>query len=145
MTGLVVPFSDPLAQDPAITGGKGSALAKLVKAKLPVPDGFVVTTAAFERGIADLLPAIEKSIDNLPPDDQAPLLARGTAIDRASKEAIDLLNSHEMPVDIVDAILAAYDGLGGGSVAVRSSATAEDMPAGELRGPVRHLPQRSQS
>ncbi|MCH8007927.1 MAG: hypothetical protein IIC91_03615 [Chloroflexi bacterium] len=134
MADFVVPLSDPLAQDPAVTGGKGAALAKLIRAKLPVPDGFVVTTAAFERGAGDLLPAIEKSIDDLPPDDQAPLLARGTAIERASKEAIELLKSHEIPAEIADAIIAAYDGLGGGSVAVRSSATAEDMPDASFAG-----------
>ncbi len=134
MSDLVVPLSDKRAQDPGTTGGKGSVLAKLVKAKLPVPAGFVVTTAAFERGAGDLLPVIEQSIDDLPPDDQAPLLARGTAIDRASQEAIALLRRHNMPADIADAITAAYDGLGGGSVAVRSSATAEDMPEASFAG-----------
>ena len=134
MTGLVVSLSHPNAQDSAITGGKGSALAKLVRAKLPVPDGFVVTTAAFERAIGDLLPAIEKSIDGLPPDDQAPLVARGAALEEVSKNAIELLNSHEIPADITDAIVAAHEDLGGGSVAVRSSATAEDMPEASFAG-----------
>ena len=97
MPELVVPFSDPLAQNSAITGGKGAVLAKLVKAKLPIPDGFVVTTAAFERGIGDMLPTIEKSIDGLPPDDQAPLVARGAALEEVSKNAIELLRSHEIP------------------------------------------------
>ncbi len=134
MPDLVVPLSSKRAQDPAIAGGKGAALAKLVRAKLPVPDGFVVTTAAFERGAGDLLPTIEKSIDDLPPDDQAPLLERGTAIERASKEAIALLRRRKMPAEIADAIMAAYDGLGGGSVAVRSSATAEDLPEASFAG-----------
>ncbi len=134
MADFVVQLSDKLARNPAITGGKGSALAKLVKAKLPVPDGFVVTAAAFERGLGELLPIIEQSIDALPPDDQAPLLARGTALDDASKNIIKLLKRHRMPAEIVDAITAAYDGLGGGSVAVRSSATAEDMPEASFAG-----------
>ncbi len=134
MADFVVSLSDNQAQDNAITGGKGSALARLVRAKLPVPDGFVVTTAAFERGAGDLLRTIEKAIDDLPPDDQAPLLERGNAIDKASKEAINLLRRHKMPAEIADAILAAYDGLGGGSVAVRSSATAEDMPEASFAG-----------
>ena len=134
MVDLVVSLSDPSARDPSTTGGKGSALAKLVRAKLPVPDGFVVTTAAFERGTGDLLPTIEKAIDDLPPDDQAPLLERGTAIERASKDAIALLKGHKIPAEIADAIVAAYNGLGGGPVAVRSSATAEDMPDASFAG-----------
>ncbi len=134
MADLVVSLNDPLAHGPAVTGGKGAVLAKLVAARLPVPDGFVVTTAAFERGLAELLPTIEKSIDGLPPDDMAPLLARGTAVERASKEAMALLKRHEMPAAIADEITAAYDGLGGGSVAVRSSATAEDMPEASFAG-----------
>ena len=59
MADFVVQLSDKLARNPAITGGKGSALAKLVKAKVPVPDGFVVTAAAFEHGLEAIGPPVQ--------------------------------------------------------------------------------------
>ena len=93
----VTDFTDTEARRFAITGDKGSSLAKLVRAKLPVPPGFVVTAAAFERGLGELLPIIEQSIDDLPPDDQAPLLARGTALDDASQNLLQLPTRHRIP------------------------------------------------
>ena len=69
MPDLVVPFSDARARDPAVTGGKGSVLAKLVDAKLPVPDGFVVTVGAFQQSLSELLPDIQKSLTSLAHDD----------------------------------------------------------------------------
>ena len=48
MTNLVTWFADPLAQDPSIAGGKGSALARMVDSGLRVPDGFVVTSHAMD-------------------------------------------------------------------------------------------------
>ncbi|HEY5857483.1 MAG TPA: PEP/pyruvate-binding domain-containing protein, partial [Aldersonia sp.] len=70
---------------------------------MPVPDGFVVTTAAYA--------SIEVP-----------------SADRASYEAADI------QADLADAITAAYAGLGRGPVAVRSSATAEDLPGAAFAG-----------
>ncbi len=127
MTDLVVRFSDALATDPAVTGGKGSVLAKLVKAKLPVPDGFVVTVAAFQQSLSELLPEIEESLASLTHEDTK-------EIERASEHAISLLGQHSMSSELTDAIEAGHEALGGGSVAVRSSATAEDMPEASFAG-----------
>ena len=49
MADHVLFLSDAAARDPAVSGGKGAALARMIEAGLPVPDGFVVTTATFER------------------------------------------------------------------------------------------------
>ncbi|MCE6997476.1 pyruvate, phosphate dikinase [Saccharothrix sp. S26] len=102
-TALVLPLADPDA-DLATVGGKGASLARLAAAGLPVPDGFHLTTHAYRRFAAGL----EAEIDL---GDEAAIVA---AFER-----------HAMPEDVADAIRAV---LPPGPVAVRSSATAEDLP-----------------
>src|SRR5436190_11237328 len=51
----ILAFSDPRAADVALTGGKGASLARNKGLGLPVPDGFVVTAAAFRAFAADSL------------------------------------------------------------------------------------------
>ncbi|HEV8490331.1 MAG TPA: PEP/pyruvate-binding domain-containing protein [Candidatus Limnocylindrales bacterium] len=99
------------ASDAATAGGKGANLGELVAAGFAVPDGFVLTTQAFA-------------------------LAVGTArIDPSEPEdAADRLRSHDVPRAIATAALEAYRALGGGAVAVRSSATAEDLPDASFAG-----------
>src|SRR4051794_36356925 len=48
---LVLPFDDPRCQRVELTGGKGAALATMTAAGLPVPPGFVITTAAFAAAV----------------------------------------------------------------------------------------------
>jgi pyruvate,water dikinase len=107
-TALVLPLADPAADLDAV-GGKGTSLARLAAAGLPVPDGFHLTTHAYRRFVADIEARIG---DALREDDAAALIA-------AEFERKD------MPEEIVAAIRAA---LPPGPVAVRSSATAEDLP-----------------
>jgi len=99
------------ATDGAIAGGKGANLGELVAAGFPVPDGFVVTTAAYSAAAARA---------DVRPDDPA-----GSA---------ERLRAVELPTDLTDSLLAAYRELGGGPVAVRSSATAEDLPGASFAG-----------
>jgi pyruvate,water dikinase len=99
------------ATDGAIAGGKGANLGELVAAGFPVPDGFVVTTAAYWAA-ADLA--------NVQAGDPAGSAERLRAVD--------------LPADLTDPVLAAYRQLGGGAVAVRSSATAEDLPGASFAG-----------
>src|SRR5438093_1579239 len=93
------------ASDGEDAGGKGANLGELIAAGFPVPDGFVVTTGAY------VLAAREAAVD---PSDPA------TAAER--------LRSSAVPAPIAASALEAYRALGGGPVAVRSSATAEDLP-----------------
>jgi phosphohistidine swiveling domain-containing protein len=114
---FVMPLSDLGRDDIAVAGGKGANLGELVRAGLPVPEGFVVTTAAYATVISSL---------NLLINERA---AGGEAAAiRADVEAAI------MPEDIHAAIADAYGGLGGGPVAVRSSATAEDLPGAAFAG-----------
>ncbi|MBB5802375.1 pyruvate,water dikinase [Saccharothrix ecbatanensis] len=107
-TALVLPLADSAA-DLDTVGGKGASLARLAAAGLPVPDGFHLTTHAYRRFVADIEARIG---DALREDDSAALIA-------AEFERKD------MPEEIAAAIRAA---LPPGPVAVRSSATAEDLP-----------------
>jgi rifampicin phosphotransferase len=104
---LVLPLGDPAA-DLATVGGKGASLARMIRAGLPVPGGFHVTTAAYRAFVQPF----HDEIDRDDPDRTAALFAR-----------------HEVPVHIAEEILCAYQALGEDvPVAVRSSATAEDLP-----------------
>lgn len=98
-------------------GGKGDSLARLTVAGFPVPRGFCVTTAAYESFVRhhDLKAAI------------AARLGDPSAIAR-------LFDDHPIPVEITKAIRTAYADLGEPAVAVRSSATAEDLPEASFAG-----------
>ncbi|MFD4247829.1 PEP/pyruvate-binding domain-containing protein [Streptomyces sp. NPDC058525] len=108
--GLVVPLGRLGAADLAVAGGKGANLGELVRAGFAVPPGFVVTTAAYR------------------PPDPARL---GTGGPAAVREAVA---GGGVPEDVAQAVRAAYRDLGGGAVAVRSSATAEDLPEAAFAG-----------
>ncbi|MGP3963730.1 PEP/pyruvate-binding domain-containing protein [Nonomuraea sp. 3N208] len=99
-----------------IVGGKGESLARLARAGLPVPAGFHVTTGAYRDFVArhDLRKAI---------------------LSGDAGEIQALFAAHEMPAEIAADVRAAYEGLGGNpAVAVRSSATAEDLPGMSFAG-----------
>ena len=107
---LVVPLSALGAQDLPIAGGKGANLGELIRAGFPVPDGFVITTDAY---------ATAASAAGVDPKDATDARAR--------------LTETVMPADIATAVSDAYRALGG-RVAVRSSATAEDLPEASFAG-----------
>ena len=90
-------------------GGKAANLGELISAGLPVPGGFCVTTEAYARAAAGV-------------DAAEPLRAR------------ELLRTLPVPGDIAAEVTTAYRALGGGPVAVRSSATAEDLPTASFAG-----------
>ncbi|MFC4138358.1 MULTISPECIES: PEP/pyruvate-binding domain-containing protein [unclassified Microbacterium] len=119
---LVRPLSDLRSTDVQLAGGKGANLGELLRAGFPVPDGFVVTTAAYDAFVsaAGMDAALEK-------------LAAGADAD-AAQEAAALFAASDLPSDLVEQIAAAYAALDEGPVAVRSSATAEDLPGASFAG-----------
>jgi pyruvate,water dikinase len=127
---LVLALDDPSATLERV-GGKGASLARLAAAGLPVPPGFHVTTAAYRRFVAEhgLQEPILAAVAAVHPDQPASLEA-------ASQQIAELFAQHAMPDDIAEAIRGAYTSLGGGDlpVAVRSSATAEDLPEMSFAG-----------
>lgn len=115
--------------DVALAGGKGANLGAMVQAGLPVPPGFVVLTAAYRLFVASA--GIQSEIRRLAaaahPGDQDSLAA-------VSGQIRALFDRSPVPPEVARAIAAAYNRLGGGAVAVRSSATAEDLPDASFAG-----------
>jgi phosphohistidine swiveling domain-containing protein len=115
----------------AVAGGKGASLARLAHANLPVPDGFHVTTAAYQRFVAEnnLQPGILAALEAVDIGQPATLEAASTAIR-------ELFAGAQTPPDVAGAIALAYAALAGRDpvVAVRSSATAEDLPEASFAG-----------
>src|SRR3954462_15335140 len=97
-TRYVRPFADLGRGDLADAGGKGANLGELTRAGLPVPPGFVLTTAAY-RAFTEGVEAGDRSV----------------------------FTSRPIPQEMAREITEAWTALGEGPVAVRSSATAEDL------------------
>ena len=115
----------------ALVGGKGANLGELSRIEgIRVPDGFCVTTYSFERIMAGA-PSIDDYLDRLSrlePDDRA-------AISTLSAETREVLERAAIPEDIEAAILGPLARLGEhAAYAVRSSATAEDLPTASFAG-----------
>jgi pyruvate,water dikinase len=104
-------------------GGKGANLARLARAGFPVPPGFLVTTEAYRAFVAanDLAPRIIAAVNHSRADAPDELNAASDAIR-------GWFSSGAIPPEIADGLRAAYRALGSPPVAVRSSATAEDLP-----------------
>ena len=129
MTRSVVWFSEVGRDDLGLVGGKGANLGELTRASIPVPPGFVVTADTYFRFIQvnALEPLIKKDLFNLDVHDSRALNDRAANIRQRIIDA-------PMPAHIADEIMEAYRELGGGPVAVRSSATAEDLPEASFAG-----------
>ena len=115
-------FGDPRLDLPT-GGGKAVNLGRLTRAGFPVPDGFVVTTDAYREAVAattGLGDLIEASLAHGDPTDPATAEVASAAIRAAFRAAA-------VPEQIANAVRTAYLSLGEGPVAVRSSATAEDL------------------
>jgi pyruvate,water dikinase len=115
----------------AVVGGKGARLGELSRIDgIPVPAGFCVTTDAFQRIMADA-PSIGDRLDRLSrlkPDDREAIRALSGEIRRTLEEAA-------IPDDVAAAITRPLAWLGEQApYAVRSSATAEDLPAASFAG-----------
>jgi pyruvate,water dikinase len=111
-------------------GGKGASLARMVAVGLPVPPGFHITTDAYDRFVAEnhlgdgILSAVAQAQANDP-----------ATLDRASEQIQSLISQGTIPGDIAGMIRQRYAGLGADvPVAVRSSATAEDLPGMSFAG-----------
>ena len=111
-------------------GGKGASLARIMAAGLPVPTGFHVTTEAYRRFVEEnhLLDGILAAAAQAQACDPATL-------ERASEQIQSIIAQGSMPGEIARAIRQRYSELGDDlPVAVRSSATAEDLPQASFAG-----------
>ena len=130
MTEYIFKLDDPRATL-ALVGGKGASLARMAQADLPVPGGFHVTTAAYQAVVDEneLQSAILAALAEVDP-------ARPATLEAASRRIRQRFDEAVIPPDVAGAIAQAYASLPGSNpaVAVRSSATAEDLPEASFAG-----------
>ncbi len=121
--------------DTPIAGGKGANLGELTRAGVPVPPGFVVSAKAYRRfitetGLMDKIKNLLKDVD----------VSNAEELAKISQQIKNMILETPMPKDIEEAIKNAYRELGkrieieNPRVAVRSSATAEDLEQASFAG-----------
>ncbi len=134
---VILWFEEIGKDDIPLAGGKGANLGELVRAGIPVPPGFVVSSTAYKRfvketGILDKINEMLRGID----------VSNVEALEKKAEEIKKLILETPMPKDIEEAIRNAYRELAKKvgvdpnelRVAVRSSATAEDLPDASFAG-----------
>lgn len=123
-------FSRISHADFARVGGKCASLGEMTQAGVAVPPGFAVTTDAYQAMLAhhDMRAEIERHLAGVDPFDI-------DQVDRAAQAIRIRIRSHKLPPAVETAIRAAYAQMGADMpVAVRSSATAEDLPDASFAG-----------
>lgn len=132
----VIPFNKLGKDDVEIVGGKNASLGEMISnlanVGVSVPNGFATTAEAFNRFLNEtgLLDKINAELKGLDVDDVEKLAEVGAKV-RA------WVIAQALPKDLEDEIRTAFDTLTGGqdvAVAVRSSATAEDLPDASFAG-----------
>lgn len=129
---MMIYYTLPLKHKQAsleMVGGKGMSLSKLLTAGIPVPGGFHVTTTSYQIFVETnhLQPCINQLLDGIDPSNI-------NQLEDVSAQIRQLFYDGEMPQEVSAAIKTAYAGLGNIAVAVRSSATAEDLPDASFAG-----------
>jgi len=128
----ILRFKDIRRYDIPLVGGKGANLGEMINAKIPVPDGFVVTAKAYYDFLksTSLKKKILTELQGLDYEDSKELQS-------AAKKIRTAILAADMPKELAEEIKEAYHKLSGENdkyVAVRSSATAEDLPEASFAG-----------
>ncbi len=134
---FVIWYKDLTIEDVPRVGGKNAALGEMVRELLPlgvrVPNGFAITAEAYNHFLdtTNLRSRINDTLEGLDTHDVRELQHRG-------KTVRELILAEELPEDLKSAVVSAYQELvdleGTEDVAVRSSATAEDLPGASFAG-----------
>ena len=122
-------FAEISKGDIPLVGGKGANLGELTKAGIPVPNGFCITAQAYyyfleKSGLKKEITALLKGLNQ---EDNKKL-------NKVSRDIKRKIINANMPADLAKEIRDSYIKLGGQAVAVRSSATAEDLPEASFAG-----------
>ncbi len=127
-------FDEVGHKDIDVVGGKGANLGEMTKAGIAVPPGFIITAGAYFNYLRAnrLESVIRKLLSGINPEDSKTLQVR-------AKKIQNLIISTPMPQRLENEIIKAYQALytkdrNGVFVAVRSSATAEDLPEASFAG-----------
>lgn len=125
----IVWFKDVGRQDIGLVGGKGANLGEMTNADVPVPPGFIVTASAYfiyleksgnENKIRDLLDPLD--------------VHDSRKLQDVARQVQQIIIDSPMLPELANEIKKAYREMGQGLVAVRSSATAEDLPEASFAG-----------
>lgn len=126
-------FAEVGKDDVNLVGGKGANLGEMTQAKFPVPPGFIITAQAYyaflrANNLQTKIKNILTTVNTQKPESLA----------QVSKHVKKFIMDGEIPKDLVEEIFSAYKTLSGpvgdALVAVRSSATAEDLPTASFAG-----------
>ena len=126
-------FEEIGIEDVPLVGGKNASLGEmysnLKRKKVPVPPGFAITASAYRYVLekSGAFAALKKVLTGLKHTDPKDLIAR-------SEKAREIVLGCALPSDLEKEIVEAYQKLGSADVAVRSSATAEDLPSASFAG-----------
>ena len=140
MSAMVLPLASVGLQSIAQVGGKnaslGEMLGQLSAAGIAVPDGFVTTAEAYWLLLAQPVDATDgQTLAGRLAALMADLDANDlSALQQAGAQARQLVLATPLPLELQQQILLAYRALGSPAVAVRSSATAEDLPDASFAG-----------
>ncbi len=126
---LIRNLADVKRDDVALVGGKAANLGVLIQAVLPVPPGFVLLTSAYrcyveENGLAEGIDRLAGQVAKESPEQ----------LEEAARAIRELFEQGIMPDELKQALMEAYHKLGDSEVAVRSSATAEDLIGASFAG-----------
>jgi pyruvate, water dikinase len=125
----IVWFNEVGKKDIATVGGKGANLGELTGAKIPVPPGFIVTANAYYNFL-EKAKIIDPILQQLKPLDTRD----SDQLQQVAEKIQQIILNSKMPSELATEIQAAYRKMGDGLVAVRSSATAEDLPDASFAG-----------
>ena len=128
-------FEELKKEDVDIAGGKGANLGELTQSGIPVPPGFVITSATYQKflnetGITQEIMDILDALD----------VNNNKELQESARKIKKIINETEIPDEISSLIIEAYNALchrigkENAFVAVRSSATAEDLPEASFAG-----------
>ena len=125
----IVWFNEVTKEDVASVGGKGANLGEMTNAHIPVPPGFIITANTYfdfleKSKITDKLRHLLKPLDT----------GNSKQLQQIAAEVKQVIMNAPMPPETAREIKDAYVKIGGGLVAVRSSATAEDLPEASFAG-----------
>jgi pyruvate,water dikinase len=132
-TAYILPFSKIDKHDTPLVGGKGANLGEMTKVGLPVPPGFAITVPAYDAFLREnnLADRIYKTLTTIN-------YSNNSELEAASHTIRNLILKAKIPNYISRDIISHYKKLSGvfsnALVAVRSSATAEDMPGTSFAG-----------
>lgn len=130
----ILSFDEAESAQYVLLGGKGASLASMSRAGFPVPPGFCITTEAYAHALQPLREAVLTRVSAIDP-------AQSSQLDAAAAELRQQIEQMDIPSEVEQAIRARYQALcqhcgyqNDLPVAVRSSATAEDLPEASFAG-----------